>query len=88
MKIARANAAATQRGPADYFTGNVWLDEITPAPYASDVRVVAATFEPNARTALAYPPAWPIAANLVGRRAGAESRRERRGGVARGRYLV
>ncbi len=51
MNITRANAAATKRGPADYFTGTVWLDEITPAPYASDVRVLVVTFEPSARTA-------------------------------------
>ena len=49
MNIARATA--TKRGPADYFTGTVWLDEVTSAPYASDVRVVVATFEPGARTA-------------------------------------
>ena len=51
MQMNRANAEATKRGPADYFTGTVWLDEITSAPYASDVRVVMATFEPGARTA-------------------------------------
>ena len=51
MNIARANATATKRGPADYFTGTVWLDELTPAGGASDVRVVVVTFEPGARTA-------------------------------------
>ena len=51
MNITRANAAATKRGPAEYFTGTVWLDEVTTAPYASDVRVVRVTFEPGARTA-------------------------------------
>jgi quercetin dioxygenase-like cupin family protein len=51
MNITRANAVATKRGPADYFTGTVWLDEVTAAPYASDVRVVVVTFEPGARTA-------------------------------------
>jgi quercetin dioxygenase-like cupin family protein len=51
MRITRAGTAATKRGSADYFTGAVWLDEITAAPYASDVRVVVATFEPGARTA-------------------------------------
>jgi len=51
MKITRPNATSTQRGPADYFSGTVWLDELTPAPYDSDVRVVRVTFEPGARTA-------------------------------------
>ncbi len=51
MKITRANNTATKRGPAEYFTGMVWLDEITTAPYSSDVRMVMATFEPGARTA-------------------------------------
>jgi quercetin dioxygenase-like cupin family protein len=51
MKITRANATVTKRGPADYFTGSGWLDEVTSAPYVSDVRVVMVTFEPGARTA-------------------------------------
>jgi quercetin dioxygenase-like cupin family protein len=51
MKITRANSAVSKRGPADYFTGVVWLNEITSAPYSSDVRAVMVTFEPGARTA-------------------------------------
>ena len=51
MNITRANAAATKRGPAEYFAGTVWLDEVTAAPSASDVRVFVVTFEPGARTA-------------------------------------
>ena len=51
MNITRAQTNATKRGPADYFTGVVWLDEVTSAPYSSDVRVVMVTFEPGARTA-------------------------------------
>ncbi len=51
MKITRAKTPATKRGPADYFTGVVWLEEVTAAPYASDVRVVTVTFESGARTA-------------------------------------
>ncbi len=51
MNITRANSLAPKRGPSDYFTGTVWLEEVTSAPYASDVRVVVATFEPGARTA-------------------------------------
>jgi len=51
MKITQAQTGTTKRGPAEYFTGHVWLDEVTAAPYASDVRVVMVTFEPGARTA-------------------------------------
>ena len=51
MKITRALHAERKRGSADYFTGEVWLEEVTVAPYASDVRVVVASFGPGARTA-------------------------------------
>jgi quercetin dioxygenase-like cupin family protein len=51
MLITRANASGTKRGPENYFTGAVWLEEITAPPYVSDVRVVMVTFEPGARTA-------------------------------------
>ena len=51
MNIVRAQAAATKRGPADYFTGTVWQDEISPPTGAGSVRVVRVTFEPGARTA-------------------------------------
>jgi quercetin dioxygenase-like cupin family protein len=52
MNITRASAAKTKRGPADYFTGTVWLDEIAAAgPGASAVRIVRVAFEPGARTA-------------------------------------
>ena len=51
MNITRAITAKTKRGPADYFSGTVWLDEITAAPGAVAVRVVRVTFEPGARTA-------------------------------------
>jgi quercetin dioxygenase-like cupin family protein len=51
MNITRANAIVTKRGPAEYFTGTVWLDEMTSTPSTLDVRVVVVTFEPGARTA-------------------------------------
>jgi quercetin dioxygenase-like cupin family protein len=51
MNLTRASAAITKRGPADYFTGMVWIDEIAAAPEASAVRVARVTFEPGARTA-------------------------------------
>jgi quercetin dioxygenase-like cupin family protein len=51
MNITRASAPATKRGPAEYFTGGVWLDEIAAGAPPSGVRVVRVTFEPGARTA-------------------------------------
>ncbi len=51
MNIAPANPTATKRGPSEYFTGTVWLDEVAAGPNASRVRVVRVTFEPGARTA-------------------------------------
>ncbi|MBL9188906.1 MAG: cupin domain-containing protein [Opitutaceae bacterium] len=50
MKIMRAPTLATKRGPAEYFTGTVWLDDLTGgAP--SGVKVARVSFEPGARTA-------------------------------------
>jgi quercetin dioxygenase-like cupin family protein len=51
MNIVRASATPSKRGPADYFTGEVWLDEITPPASGSDVRTLRVTFTPGARTA-------------------------------------
>ena len=51
MKINRANAHTTKRGPADYFTGTVWLEDFGSAATRSDVKVVRVSFEPAARTA-------------------------------------
>jgi quercetin dioxygenase-like cupin family protein len=51
MNIVPANSTPSKRGPAEYFTGNVWLDDINPAPQLSDVRAVVVTFAPGARTA-------------------------------------
>lgn len=51
MQITRANAVAPKRGPAEYFTGVVSLEEFANAPDPSAVRAVIVTFEPGARTA-------------------------------------
>lgn len=51
MILTRARSLVTQRAPANYFTGTVWLDELSPPAAASDVRAVMVTFEPGARTA-------------------------------------
>lgn len=51
MHISRVNDTAAKRGPDEYFTGTVWLEEIARTPYVSDVRIFRVTFEPGARTA-------------------------------------
>ena len=51
MKITRASALGTKRGPAEYFTGTVWLEELTPAGVSARLRTLRVTFEPGARTA-------------------------------------
>jgi quercetin dioxygenase-like cupin family protein len=51
MNIHRAATHVTKRGPADYFTGAVWLHEIAAAPNTSHVKIVRVSFEPGARTA-------------------------------------
>ena len=49
MKIVRAAQHQSRRGPADYFTGTVWLDDV--ATPAARVKALRVTFEPGARTA-------------------------------------
>ncbi len=42
---------ATVKGPADWFTGDVWIDGIARGEEPSRVRVSAVRFTPSARTA-------------------------------------
>ena len=50
MKIIRSGVQTVKRGAAEYFTGAVWLDDLTGgAP--SRVKVARVSFEPGARTA-------------------------------------
>jgi quercetin dioxygenase-like cupin family protein len=51
MIVTRAPGQPTKRGPAEYFTGVVWLDDLGAATGAGGVRIVRVTFEPGARTA-------------------------------------
>ena len=39
------------KGPADWFTGDVWIDPIVPGAEPSRIRVSAVHFTPGARTA-------------------------------------
>jgi quercetin dioxygenase-like cupin family protein len=49
MEIQRKQA--TRKGPADEFTGDVWIDSIARGEEPSRVRVSAVRFTPSARTA-------------------------------------
>ncbi|MCX6951351.1 MAG: cupin domain-containing protein, partial [Verrucomicrobia bacterium] len=51
MIITRAATNGTKRGPAGYFSGTAWIDELSTSPGASSVRAARVTFEPGARTA-------------------------------------
>ncbi|MEA3066060.1 MAG: hypothetical protein QOJ27_2521 [Sphingomonadales bacterium] len=51
MLLNRAGSQASQKGPADWFTGNVRIDPLNAAPEPSRVSCASVTFEPGARTA-------------------------------------
>ncbi|MGX9392970.1 (R)-mandelonitrile lyase [Nitrobacteraceae bacterium UC4446_H13] len=51
MDIHRNGSRPTRRGPADYFTGTVWMDPIVNAPAPARVAAACVVFEPGARTA-------------------------------------
>jgi quercetin dioxygenase-like cupin family protein len=51
MQIVEAAARASRRGPAEYFTGAVWIDEIATCGPPSRLSINRVTFEPGARTA-------------------------------------
>ncbi len=51
MELHRGDEAPTARGRADWFTGEVWLDQIVQAPPPARVRAYRVAFAPGARTA-------------------------------------
>ncbi len=51
MKILSTHERPSRKGSADYFTGNVWLDEIVVGADPSRLRCFRVSFEPGARTA-------------------------------------
>src|SRR3954453_14942795 len=48
MEVIRPRQHATRRGPAEWFTGAVWIDSISTGPH---VRLLSVHFTPGARTA-------------------------------------
>jgi quercetin dioxygenase-like cupin family protein len=51
MKILPAESRVTKRGPQDWFTGTVWVDEIAAPPAPARQQAYRVSFEPGARTA-------------------------------------
>ncbi len=51
MEIKRNGSRPSQKGPVEYFTGNVRVDPIVQAPEPSRVTCGWVTFEPGARSA-------------------------------------
>ena len=50
MELKRAGSQASQKGPAEYFTGTVRVDPLFAATAPSRVSAAAVTFEPGARS--------------------------------------
>ena len=51
MDIKRIGSRPSGKGPADWFTGTVWIDPLFDAPDPARAAGAAVTFEPGARTA-------------------------------------
>ena len=51
MKILTDTMRACRKGPADWFTGTVWVDEVVTAGTPSRFKANRVSFEPGARTA-------------------------------------
>lgn len=51
MDIVEAHAASTRPGPADWFTGSVWLEQIVEAREPSRLRATRVYFGAGSRTA-------------------------------------
>ncbi len=51
MEIKRNGTRGANKGPADYFTGDVKLEPLLEAAEPARVRMASVTFEPGARTA-------------------------------------
>ena len=51
MRIVSSKDRASRKGEADWFSGNVWVDEVAIGAEPSRVRLFRVSFEPGARTA-------------------------------------
>ncbi len=51
MKITTSEMAGCRKGPADWFTGDVWLDSVIGGEGPARLKATRVTFAPGARTA-------------------------------------
>ncbi len=51
MKIVASKDRPSRKGPADWFTGTVWIDEVVVGAAPSRLQAARVSFEPGARTA-------------------------------------
>jgi quercetin dioxygenase-like cupin family protein len=51
MKVFESGIRASRRGPAEHFTGTVWINDIAQQVPPGRVRALCVSFEPGARTA-------------------------------------
>ncbi|MDE3149956.1 MAG: cupin domain-containing protein [Acidobacteriota bacterium] len=66
MKIVSGSERASRKGPAERFTGDVWVDEIVIGAEPSRVRLYRVSFAPGARTAWHTHPVGQVLHVLTG----------------------
>jgi quercetin dioxygenase-like cupin family protein len=66
MKVLAGHERPTRKGPADWFTGTVWIDEIAVGDQPSRLRCFRVSFEPGARTAWHMHPLGQVLHVLAG----------------------
>jgi quercetin dioxygenase-like cupin family protein len=67
MKIVSSKDAASRKGPAEWFTGNVWIDQIASGVEPSHAHLYRVSFEPGARTAWHTHPVGQVLHVLTGK---------------------
>ena len=88
MEIARSRSQPSSKGPAEWFTGDVIIDQLFEAPEPARVRGASVTFEPGARTAWHTHPLGQTLIVTSGLGRGAALGWSHRGDQARRRGLV
>ncbi len=51
MKLRRLKTSTSDPGPADWFTGQTWMEDLGTLPTPAPTRILRVTFAPGARTA-------------------------------------
>ena len=67
MEIKRSRSQPSAKGPAEWFTGTVRIDQLFDAPVPARAAGASVTFEPGARTAWHTLGQTPIVTSGVGR---------------------